>query len=231
MQKIAIFGFKDSSVGQLINFLPKDQKEKVDCLITIAPQVQIDIEKEHDQRPHRRTSFVKDNKIHGKPVFFTSEFMEVLSERKIDAVYIMEDTGTDREKIYNAVKQNKIDVLTFIHDSVLLAGANIIGEGSIIFPNNYIAYKTDIGRCCYLEPGNNIEHHNVIDDFCNILGNVATGGFTKIGKGTKVNMHVDIIDKLRIGEHSTIGTGSLVMKDVGDNQLWYGRPAKFVRNC
>ena len=44
-------------------------------------------------------------------------------------------------------------------------------------------------------------------------------------------MHVDIIDKINIGQQSQIGTGSLVLKSIGNNELWFGRPAKFVRNC
>jgi acetyltransferase-like isoleucine patch superfamily enzyme len=32
-----------------------------------------------------------------------------------------------------------------------------------------------------------------------------------------------------IGENAMIGAGSLVTKDIPDNELWYGSPAKFIR--
>ena len=229
--KIAIFGFKDSSAGQLFNFLPQDIKQKVDCFISVGEKIDIDIKEEHNKRPNTKTSFIENDRINGLPVFFTKDITKILSDRNIDAVYIIEDTGKLREQVYNIVSALKIKILNFIHESVLLAGKNTIGEGAIIFPKNYIAYKTDIGKCCYLEPNNNIEHHNVVEDYCNILGNVATGGFTKISKYTQINMHVDIIDKITIGKESIIGTGSLVLGSIGDNQLWYGRPAKYIRNC
>lgn len=231
INKIAIFGFKDSSAGQLYNFLSEDLRQKVDCFISVGEKIEIDIEKEHEIRPNTKTSFIEKDHINGLPVFFNQNIVEILTDRNIDAVYIIEDTGKLREKVYNILSESDVKVLTFIHESVILAGENTIGEGAIIFPLNYLAYKTDVGKCCYLEPNNNIEHHNVIEDFCNILGNVSTGGFTKISKHTQINMHVDIIDKINIGQQSQIGTGSLVLKSIGNNELWFGRPAKFVRNC
>ena len=47
--KIAIFGFKDSSAGQLFNFLPQDIKQKVDCFISVGEKIDIDIKEEHNK--------------------------------------------------------------------------------------------------------------------------------------------------------------------------------------
>ncbi len=38
-----------------------------------------------------------------------------------------------------------------------------------------------------------------------------------------------ILGGITIGENAMIGAGSLVTKDIPDNELWYGTPAKFVR--
>ena len=38
-----------------------------------------------------------------------------------------------------------------------------------------------------------------------------------------------ILGGVRIGKESMIGAGSVVTKDVPPRQLWYGNPAKFVR--
>ena len=38
-----------------------------------------------------------------------------------------------------------------------------------------------------------------------------------------------ILGGVTIGENAMVGAGSLVTKDIPDNELWYGNPAKFIR--
>jgi acetyltransferase-like isoleucine patch superfamily enzyme len=38
-----------------------------------------------------------------------------------------------------------------------------------------------------------------------------------------------ILGGVTIGENAMVGAGSLVTKDIPDNELWYGCPAKFIR--
>lgn len=38
-----------------------------------------------------------------------------------------------------------------------------------------------------------------------------------------------IVGKLRIGENSIVGAGSVVTKDIPDNEIWAGNPAKFIK--
>ncbi|MDD4685252.1 MAG: acyltransferase [Bacteroidales bacterium] len=52
---------------------------------------------------------------------------------------------------------------------------------------------------------------------------------TLIKKGATVGSASIVLPGLTIGENAMIGAGSLVTKDVPDNELWVGRPAQFVR--
>jgi acetyltransferase-like isoleucine patch superfamily enzyme len=40
---------------------------------------------------------------------------------------------------------------------------------------------------------------------------------------------VTILDRLNIGENTVVGSGSVVLKDLPDNVLAYGNPAKIIR--
>ena len=42
-------------------------------------------------------------------------------------------------------------------------------------------------------------------------------------------MGVVIIDRITIGENTVVGSGALVLKDLPDNVLAYGIPAKIIR--
>lgn len=57
---------------------------------------------------------------------------------------------------------------------------------------------------------------------------------TIVKEGASIGANSTILSGLTIGRYSMIGAGSVVTKDIPDNTLWYGNPAKlaaFVCDC
>ena len=54
-------------------------------------------------------------------------------------------------------------------------------------------------------------------------------GLPIIKKGASIGANATILAGVTIGENAMIGAGSVVTKDVPANTVWYGNPAKFVR--
>ena len=52
---------------------------------------------------------------------------------------------------------------------------------------------------------------------------------TIIKEGASVGAASVIMGGVTVGKNSMVGAGSLVTKDIPDNELWFGNPAKFVR--
>ena len=52
---------------------------------------------------------------------------------------------------------------------------------------------------------------------------------TIICKGASIGAGSTILPGITIGKNVVIGAGSVVTKDVPDNELWLGNPARFVR--
>ena len=53
---------------------------------------------------------------------------------------------------------------------------------------------------------------------------------TVIEDGASIGAGSIIMGGIKIAENSMIGAGSLVTKNIPANQLWYGNPAKFIRD-
>ncbi|MNZ46958.1 dTDP-3-amino-3,6-dideoxy-alpha-D-galactopyranose 3-N-acetyltransferase [compost metagenome] len=53
----------------------------------------------------------------------------------------------------------------------------------------------------------------------------------KLKKGSRFGASVVIMPSVTIGENSEIGACSQVRKDVPDNQVWFGIPAKYYRDA
>ncbi len=52
---------------------------------------------------------------------------------------------------------------------------------------------------------------------------------TTVGKGASLGANATILPGITIGNNSMVGAGSVVTKDVPDNAVVYGNPAKIIR--
>jgi UDP-2-acetamido-3-amino-2,3-dideoxy-glucuronate N-acetyltransferase len=50
---------------------------------------------------------------------------------------------------------------------------------------------------------------------------------TIIKKGVTLGANSTILPGIKIGQYAMVGAGSVVTKDISNNTLWYGNPAKF----
>ncbi len=51
---------------------------------------------------------------------------------------------------------------------------------------------------------------------------------TTVKNGASIGANATIIAGVTIGEYAIVGAGSVVTKSIGNYELWYGNPAKFV---
>jgi sugar O-acyltransferase (sialic acid O-acetyltransferase NeuD family) len=87
-----------------------------------------------------------------------------------------------------------------------------IGKGSMIYYNVIITHDCKIGDFVELSP-------NAI-----LLGNVEVGSYSHIGANTT------ILPNIKIGKNVIVGAGSVVTKDIPDNSIAVGSPAKVIKN-
>lgn len=52
---------------------------------------------------------------------------------------------------------------------------------------------------------------------------------TLVKKGASIGANATILAGVTIGENALIGAGSVVTKDIPDNEIWIGNPAKFYK--
>ncbi len=71
-----------------------------------------------------------------------------------------------------------------------------------------------------------VAHNVIIEENSYVIANSMIGGSTHIGKNCWISPSVSLRDRINIGDFTLVGMGSVVAKDIGNNEVWMGSPAR-----
>jgi sugar O-acyltransferase (sialic acid O-acetyltransferase NeuD family) len=155
----------------------------------------------------------------------------IINQYRIDAGLITIGDNWSRFKVYNSIIEQvpSFEFINAIHPSVII-GKNVeIGFGIVMMAGVIVNPLSKIGNFTFFATGCQVEHDCIIEDYASVSAGSVMGGYVTIGKYSAITLGVTILDRLKIGENSVIGSGSLVLKDVPDNVLAYGNPINKLR--
>ena len=134
-----------------------------------------------------------------------------------------------RKMVYEKIKAQNLEVKTLIHLKSIVAKDVILKEGVVIMPGVIVNTGSTIGAGSILNTSSVIDHDCVIGDFVHIAPNSTLAGDVCVKEMTFVGIGSSIIQGKTIGKNSIVGAGSVVIKDIPDNVLAYGVPAKVMK--
>jgi UDP-2-acetamido-3-amino-2,3-dideoxy-glucuronate N-acetyltransferase len=126
---------------------------------------------------------------------------------------------------------------------VILKGARI-GENCNINCHVFIENDVLIGNNVTVKPGVQLWSGVTIEDDVFIGPNVTFTNDkypksrnkdfelkkTFIKKGASIGANATLLCGITVGANSSIGAGAVVTKDVPDNEIWVGNPAKYLKS-
>lgn len=136
-----------------------------------------------------------------------------------------------RKMMYNKIikKNPEFGFARAVHHRSII-GKNVeIGEGTVIMAGAIVNSDAKIGNFCILNTKASLGHDAIMSNYSSLAPNSTIGGNTKIGTCTAICLSSSIIQDITIGNYSIIGSGSLILTNVPDLNLYYGTPAKFIR--
>lgn len=131
-----------------------------------------------------------------------------------------------RRNIYQKLSVNTSIMVNAIHpSSVISQSVNLMG-GIMVAANVSINPLAKIGRGVICNTGSIIEHECKIGDFTHIGPGAVLAGNVKVGETTFVGANAVIKQGITIGNNVTVGAGAVVVRDIPDNTVVVGNPAK-----
>ena len=150
---------------------------------------------------------------------------------KIDAAVIGVGDNYTRQQIATQIRDSfpGLPLVSAIHPNAVVARDVAIGEGTVIMAGAIVNTGSRVGACCVLNTNCSLGHDCEMLDCSSLAPKVAIGGSSRIERCSAVSIGATVVHGVRIGEHSVVGAGALVLDDIPVCSVAFGTPAKVVR--
>lgn len=137
-----------------------------------------------------------------------------------------------RKKVFDKISKYKIKVkwATVIHPSANISPLATIDDGAQILNGSIVSYRTKISQHVCINTGAIIDHNNYFHSFSSAGPGVCTGGNVEVGKKSFLGINCSIKHGVKIGNNVIIGGNAFVNKNCISNSVYFGIPAKRIRD-
>jgi len=177
--------------------------------------------------------FVDDSIPDDEKVYLTNNYsfqhiVKSFSTRDVEFV-IANGEPALREKLYSKIEANNYLFATLIDPSAIISTTSLIKQGVIVGPKAIISSHAHVNENVAINVGGIVGHditigrNTVISSYGNIGGSSVIGANSYIGMGAMVK------ENTSIGNNVIIGMGSTVFKNIPDDVIALGNPARPMR--
>lgn len=173
--------------------------------------------------------FVDDNQpknklVYNIPVIGNMDVIADLDRKKYRFIIAIANNMV-RKKI--AEKYNDLSYDNVIHPHAIISRYSKIGVGNIILPNVTIDPESIIHNHVIINKNTSIGHNVEMANYTQASPGCQLGGF--VGEGSFLGLGSTLLPNITIGKYTTVGAGSVVVKNLPDNCTAIGTPAKPIK--
>lgn len=167
----------------------------------------------------------------GIPVIGSDEILPSLRNQGVECAFIgigsVEDNSL-RAGLFSKVISLGFEMINIIHPSAIIADSVEFGSGVAVMAGAIINPGAVIGNNVIINSGAIIEHDCVIGDNVHICPGVNCAGGVNIGELSHIGIGTTLKQCINIGKNVTVGAGSVVIKNIDDNFIVAGVPARIL---
>lgn len=135
-----------------------------------------------------------------------------------------------RLKLLERLSQAGFIIPIIVHPFSAVSQTSHLGEGTVVMAGAVINASAHIGKGCIVNTCSSIDHDCILDDGVHISPGAHIGGKVDIGLCTWICIGSSVANNIKIGNHVVVAAGAAVIKNIPDNLMVAGVPAKKIKD-
>lgn len=139
------------------------------------------------------------------------------------------DRGRLRLDLLGELQVAGFDPVSVVHPTAFVAADALVGYGTQILANASVCAEARIGNGCIINTKASVDHECVLGNGVHLAPGATLAGCVQIADFSMIAAGAVVLPRRSIGSNSIVGAGSVVTRDIPDNVIAYGNPARVVR--
>jgi len=171
-------------------------------------------------------------RVYGLEVLGAEEDLSCICQHySLNHLLVAVGDNFSREVITSRIRKKlpNINFPNLVDPSAVVSSDAKLESGVLVFAQAHVGAGCTLGQGSIVNTRSSLDHDCSLDAYASLAPGAITGGHVHIGARSFIGLGALVIQKVRIGNDTVVGAGSLVLRDFPDCIVSYGSPAKIVR--
>jgi len=152
-----------------------------------------------------------------------------LQKANITRAFVAIGDNHVRAKITNKIMREGISLIHTVHPLAIVMTDFAIGSGTMIHAQAILGADCRVGSNVIISAMVCVAHDSYIGEYAHLAPGVLIGGGATIGDYSFLGMGATVLPNVTIGTNVQVGANSVVLKDLEDNVVVVGNPARVIK--
>jgi sugar O-acyltransferase (sialic acid O-acetyltransferase NeuD family) len=181
-----------------------------------------------DNNPAVSSPFADVPLYHGREGF--DRWREGREELMACLVAIGGARGRDRVELQRFLDELGFEPVTVVHPAAYVATDATLGRGCQVLAGAVVASEAVLGKGCIINTAASVDHECVLGEGVHVGPGATLAGCVSVGDYSFVGAGAVVLPRVKIGRNVIVGAGAVVTREVPDDKVVYGNPARVRRD-